>query len=71
MFLLFFASVLFAIFLRTCANAVGRVVHLSRDWALGATIALMLLIFAGAGYLLATPVSATELILRQCLKCDF
>ena len=56
-FLLFFAGVLFAIFLRTCADAVGRLVHLSRDWALGVTIALLLLICAGAGYLLATPIS--------------
>lgn len=56
-FLLFFAAVLFAIFLRTCADFVGRLVHLSRDWALGVTIALLLLICAGAGFLLATPVS--------------
>lgn len=56
-FLLFLGAVLFAIFLRTLANLIGRVTHLSRDWALGVTIVLLLCICGGAGCLLAGPVS--------------
>lgn len=56
-FLLFFASVLFAVFLRTSAGAIGRLTHLSHDWNLGITVVLLVSICAGAGFLLATPVS--------------
>lgn len=56
-FLLFFAGVLFAIFLRTIANAVNCVTRLPRDWSLGATIALLLLACGGLGWALAAPIS--------------
>ena len=56
-FLLFFAAVLFGIFLRASANAVGRVTRLPRDWSLGLAIVLLLLVLGGTGWLLAAPIS--------------
>jgi len=56
-FLLFFAAVLFGIFLHTVAWAIGRVTRLPRGWSLGLTIVLLLILCGLAGWLLATPVS--------------
>jgi len=56
-FLLFFAAVLFAVLLRAIADAVGRVLHLSGDWALATTIILLLALIAGLGWLMAGPIS--------------
>jgi predicted PurR-regulated permease PerM len=56
-FLLFFAAILFAIFLRAVADLFGRFVHLSRDWSLASAIFLLLGLCAGTGWLLAGPIS--------------
>lgn len=56
-FLLFFAAVLFGIFLRTIADFIGRFTHLPRDWSLGLTIVLLLIVCGGLGWLMAAPIS--------------
>ncbi len=56
-FLLFFAAVLFGVFLHACANGLGRLTHLWRDWSLALAILLLLLIGGGVGWLVAKPVS--------------
>lgn len=55
--LLLFAGILLAVFLRLISSGVGRVTRLPNGWALLATMLLLLGILAGAGLLLATPVS--------------
>ncbi len=55
--LLFFASILFAIFLRTITDWVRRITHLNLYLSLTIAVVGILLILAGAGWLVATPVS--------------
>lgn len=55
--LLFFASVLLGIFLRTIADWIGRRTHLGRGWSLGVTCVGLLLLAALASWLLAAPIS--------------
>ncbi len=55
--LLLFAGILLAIFLHLVSGGVERLTHLNSGWALAVTILLLLGLLAGAGWLLATPVS--------------
>jgi predicted PurR-regulated permease PerM len=55
--LLFLASVLFAIFLRTLADWVSRRTHLGPHWSLAVVIVVLLALAGLSGWLLATPIT--------------
>lgn len=55
--LLFFASVLLGIFLRTIADWIRRWTHLGHGWSLGITCVGLLLLCALVGWLLAPPIT--------------
>ena len=65
-FLLGFAGVLVAVFLRACANAVCRMTHLPEGWALALVLLLLVALFAlGAWLLLPSVVGQLEQFLTS------
>ncbi len=66
-FFLFFTAVLLAIFLRTLANWVSRLLHIGVGWSLSIVIVGLLGLCVGLGWLLSTPVSHEVDQLKQQL----
>ena len=69
--LLLFAGVLVSIFLRGCANAVARRLHVKKGWALAIVIFGILLLFAGIGFFLAPSIVEEVEQLKQRLPMAF